>query len=116
MRGPHTSLSLKILFIVLFAGYYLGGTAFTHTHHYLTFSITHSHPYLPGDDGVPRHGHTLAGFFTIEQMNDFETESLSFFSWGQIWTLLFVFVFSFRPVEVVRPQRRSSLRAPPCTV
>ena len=44
---------LRPLLVVLFMSYYVGGTAFTHTHHFLNSSITHSHPYLPGADGLP---------------------------------------------------------------
>ena len=43
---------LRPLLVVLFMSYYVGGTAFTHTHHFLNSSITHSHPYLPGADGI----------------------------------------------------------------
>ena len=43
---------LRPLLVVLFMSYYVGGTAFTHTHHFLNYSITHSHPYLPGADGL----------------------------------------------------------------
>ena len=49
---------LRPLLVVLFMSYYVGGTAFTHTHHFLTYSITHSHPYLPGADGLPHHEHS----------------------------------------------------------
>ena len=30
---------LRPLLVVLFMSYYVGGTAFTHTHHFLTYSI-----------------------------------------------------------------------------
>lgn len=111
-----TSFSLKLLFIVLFASYYVAGTAFTHTHHYLTYSITHSHPFLPGEDGLPHHQHDLVTLFTIEQLNNFETEALSFLPLEQVWILLSVFLFSFHPRSGVRLRRRSCLRAPPCSL
>lgn len=76
-----TLFSLKFLFIVLFASYYIAATAFTHTHHSLTFSITHSHPFLPGTDGLPHHSHDLAALFTIEQLDNLEMELLGAFFW-----------------------------------
>ena len=57
---------LRPLLVVLFMSYYVGGTAFTHTHHFLNSSITHSHPYLPGADGLPHHEHSTVAFNTIE--------------------------------------------------
>lgn len=59
---------LRPLLVVLFMSYYVGGTTFTHTHYFLTYSITHSHPYLPGTDGLPHHDHSAAGFNTIEEL------------------------------------------------
>ena len=59
---------LRPLLVVLFMSYYVGGTAFTHTHHFLNYSITHSHPYLPGADGLPHHEHSTVAFNTIDRI------------------------------------------------
>ena len=61
---------LRPLLVVLFMSYYVGGTAFTHTHHFLNYSITHSHPYLPGADGLPHHEHSTVAFNTIEELTE----------------------------------------------
>ena len=39
---------LKSLLLVLFIYYYVGNTAFIHTHTFSNYKITHSHPFLPG--------------------------------------------------------------------
>lgn len=57
---------LRPLLVVLFMSYYVGGTAFTHTHHFLTYSITHSHPYLPGADGLPHHEHSTVASIRLK--------------------------------------------------
>ena len=54
---------LRPLLVALFVSYYIGGTAFTHTHFYHTYFyqtqlITHSHPYWPNADGLPDHDPT----------------------------------------------------------
>ena len=66
----------KYLLIVLFVSYYVGGTAFTHTHYFPTYSITHSHPFLPGADGLPHHTHNSSAFNTIEELDDIIGDSL----------------------------------------
>lgn len=65
----------KYLLIVLFVSYYVGGTAFTHTHYFPTYSITHSHPFLPGADGLPHHTHNSSAFNTIEELDDIMMEA-----------------------------------------
>lgn len=109
-----TSFSLKFLFIVLFASYYIAATAFTHTHHYLTFSITHSHPFLPGTDGLPHHSHDLAALFTIEQLDNLEMELLGAFFLEQVWVLLSILVFLLHACLGGNLGWFARLRAPPC--
>ena len=70
---------LRPLLVVLFMSYYVGGTAFTHTHHFLNSSITHSHPYLPGADGLPHHEHSTVAFNTIEELTELCLELIPHF-------------------------------------
>ena len=70
---------LRPLLVVLFMSYYVGGTAFTHTHHFLNSSITHSHPYLPGADGLPHHEHSTVAFNTIEELTELCLELMGAF-------------------------------------
>lgn len=39
---------LKFLMVILFICYYVGNTAFIHTHRFQDYTITHSHPFIPG--------------------------------------------------------------------
>ena len=107
---------LRPLLVVLFMSYYVGGTAFTHTHHFLTYSITHSHPYLPGTDGLPHHDHSAAAFNTIEELTGLCMELIPYLSVVMAWVLL-MRVVSWRGEEItLRLVRRARLRAPPCLV
>lgn len=108
--------SLRCLLIVLFVSYYVGGTAFTHTHHYDTYSVTHSHPFLPGGDGLPHHTHSSTAFSTIETLNEIVIDICRFFAWAPGWLLLAVFVYLFRRGVVRRPEAESRLRAPPAVL
>lgn len=56
---------LKGLLIVVFVYYYLGNTAFVHTHIINDYLITHSHPFLPG----MHHSHNEAGLETVALFN-----------------------------------------------
>lgn len=49
---------LKFLLVLLFVVYYGEATLFVHTHHYKSYSITHSHPYMADHNGQPLHQHT----------------------------------------------------------
>lgn len=41
----------------------------------LTCSVTHSHPFLPGADGLPHHAHNSVAFNTIEELDDILLEA-----------------------------------------
>ena len=56
---------VKYVLIVVFVYYYVGNTAFVHTHVVDNFLITHSHPYLPG----MHHSHTEAQWETVSWFN-----------------------------------------------
>lgn len=105
----------KYLLVVLFMSYYIGGTAFTHTHYFPTYSVTHSHPFLPGADGLPHHTHNSAAFNTIQELDELLMDAASFFFTLAIaWVLLSVFIQEHRYITPVRIVRNADLRAPPC--
>ncbi|MCD7925046.1 hypothetical protein [Bacteroidaceae bacterium] len=59
---------LKFLMVILFICYYVGNTAFIHTHTFQNYTITHSHPFIPG----AHHGHSSDGEVeTIAFLNAF---------------------------------------------
>ncbi len=78
MKNVYSLKWLKVLLLVLFVGYYVGGTAFTHTHYYLNYSVTHSHPYLPGADGLPHHDHSSSSIYTIEDLTSLCVDQVSY--------------------------------------
>ncbi|MEG1748748.1 MAG: hypothetical protein RRZ65_02405 [Tannerellaceae bacterium] len=109
------STLVKFLLIVLFVSYYVGGTAFTHTHHFRNYSITHSHPYLPGTGEEPHHNHTAIAFNTIQQLNELAFEPLVVSVLAAVsWLLLTIFVSSGSYPMVLRALHAPQLRAPPC--
>nr|WP_233523975.1 MULTISPECIES: hypothetical protein [unclassified Parabacteroides] len=93
--------------------YYVGGTAFTHTHHFLNYSITHSHPYLPGADGLPHHEHSTVAFNTIEELTELCMELIPYLPLVMAWALLMVVLVFLKKEVVLRLVRRSESRAPP---
>ena len=104
----------KYLLVVLFISYYVGGTAFTHTHYFPTYSITHSHPFLPGADGLPHHTHSSTAFNTIQELDDIMLEAAALcFVLAAAWVLLSVFIQKHNNITPVRLVRNTSLRAPP---
>ncbi len=104
----------KYLLVVLFMSYYVGGTAFTHTHYFPTYSITHSHPFLPGADGLPHHTHSSTAFNTIQELDDIMLEAAALcFALATAWVLLAVFIQQHKYITPVRLVRNINLRAPP---
>ena len=107
---------LKPLLVALFVSYYIGGTAFTHTHFYHAQRITHSHPYWPNSDGLPGHEHSFAAFETIALLNHFTLEAFTMPLFTAAWVLL-LGLFSVcleRPIWHL--SRRAVSRGPPCPV
>ena len=104
----------KYLLIVLFVSYYVGGTAFTHTHYFLTYSITHTQPFLPGADGLPHHTHSSSAFNTIGELDDIMMEAAALcLTLVTAWVLLSVFIQQHKYITPVCSVRNVSLRAPP---
>lgn len=107
----------KYLLVILFGSYYMGGTAFTHTHYFPTYSITHSHPFLPGSDGLPQHTHSTDAFCTIEGLDEIAAEVVSgLFVLATTWILLSVFFRLYKYITFLRPVRNFSLRSPPICI
>lgn len=107
----------KYLLIVLFVSYYLGGIAFTHVHHFPTYTIIHSHPFLPSADGLPHHSHTSEAFDTIELLSGFLLDTVFlFFLSGMLWVFLGVFFREHRYAILIRIFRYGNLRAPPAFI
>ena len=104
---------LRPLLVVLFMSYSVGGTAFTHTHHFLPYSITHSHPYLPGADGLPHHEHSTVAFNTIEELTELCMELIPYLPLVMAWALLMVVLVFLKKEVVLRLVRRDESRAPP---
>lgn len=113
VKALRNSIMAKYLLVVLFVSYYIGGVAFTHTHYYHQHFITHSHPYLPGSDGLPHHSHTTVAFETIEVLSAMIAEALPLLLLGVGWMLLALILQSPRSIMLVRSFRDSNLRAPP---
>ena len=107
---------LKYLLVVLFISYYTGSVAFTHGHHFPTYTIIHSHPYLPGQDGQPQHTHSTAAFETINLLNDIVLEDTPVFILGIVWVLLATFLLQRDYTFVLRVIRSRNLRAPPAFI
>lgn len=107
---------LKYLLVVLFVCYYVGGIAFTHVHHYPTYSIIHSHPYLPDADGQTHHSHSTKALSTIEVLSHVVLDMLPVFVLGMTWMLLFVLFRQPIYITLLRLARYCSLRAPPAFI
>ena len=104
---------LKAFLICLFIGFYMGNTAFIHTHHYLYFSITHSHPYSKTSDGTPDHTHDKSAIDTIAQFNSFSIDFVLFLFTGIVSILIFSFTRQRCSCVVLRIKESYQLRAPP---
>ncbi len=67
---------ITVLLTMLFTSYYSGSTLFIHTH-FLGLgqgTITHSHPYLPGN----HHSHSANDFEALALLTDIVTEEIQF--------------------------------------
>lgn len=107
------SNTVKYLLIVVFAYYYVGNTAFVHTHVVDHFLVTHSHPYLPGT----HHSHTEAEWETVSWFNLLCLDSSH--ELPVVPFILFFLGFIFLPNgtnRIVRSFRLFHLRSPPCHV
>ncbi|MDL2243506.1 hypothetical protein LJB84_01535 [Bacteroidales bacterium OttesenSCG-928-J19] len=97
----------------LYISFYVGNTAFIHTHYYASYSVTHSHPFDDGADGKPHHGHDKAALDTIAQFNAFAVDILFFLTLGIVLHLLLSFCRQFHSGIVFRTIEGYNLRAPP---
>ena len=60
--------ALSILKFLMFICYYVGNTAFIHTHRFQDYTITHSHPFIPGSHHAHHSGEEVE---TIALFNAF---------------------------------------------
>jgi hypothetical protein len=107
---------VKTLLVVLYVSFYMGNTLFVHTHHFPTYSITHSHPFLPAKDGSPQHTHTPAAFVLIAQINSFVVELAPMLALLIAPASFCVVVQRCKSVVFIRLMRFNSLRAPPVCI
>lgn len=101
---------MKFLMVILFICYYVGNTAFIHTHTFQHYSITHSHPFIPG----AHHGHgSSEEVETIALFNAFLALAVPVLA--VVFQLAFLrFVCQINPVSVsYRKVFSCGLRAPP---
>lgn len=113
MRKIRNNILLKIFLISLYIAFYIGNTAFIHTHHYSYYSVTHSHPFSKAADGTPDHTHNKIAIDTIAQLNSFAINIIPFLILGIISILFFTFVRQHRFDIVRRVVESYNLRAPP---
>ena len=104
---------LKPLLVAIFVSYYVGGTAFTHTHAYHSNLITHSHPYWPAADGFPGHEHSWAAFETIALLDQFTMEASALLLFVAAWVLLLLLCSVCLERPLWQLSRQAVSRAPP---
>ncbi|MDR0815584.1 MAG: hypothetical protein LBN37_07535 [Bacteroidales bacterium] len=112
MKGKFSSIAVFIL-VILYAAYFIGSTAFVHTHYFPTYSITHSHPFRTAPGKLPAHTHSQTAFDTIAQLNQIFTEAASSFIMEILLVLLVVFFRQYLTETFIRSVRFCHLRAPP---
>jgi len=65
---------MRYFLLILFLGYYVSISSFTHTHIVNGVVIVHSHPYNPFSKGKPvNHQHSANGFVLIHFLSHFLT-------------------------------------------
>ena len=113
MKKIRKNILLKTLLILLHIGFYVGNTAFIHTHRYFNYSVTHSHPFAKTPEGAPDHTHDKAALDTIAQFNSLSFDFVLFFFLGIVSVLIFTFIQQRCPSIVLRVVDSYNLRAPP---
>ncbi|MBC8594594.1 hypothetical protein H8744_15390 [Oscillospiraceae bacterium N12] len=100
---------IKYLLIVFFLYYYIGTTAFVHTHYFDKYTVTHSHPYFPGT----HHSHSTAEIETIGLLNMLVADTTPLFS--VIFALSLISIISQTAISFTthKELHLSHLRAPP---
>ena len=66
----------RYLLILFFLYYYIGITAFVHTHKIAEYTISHSHPFLPSS----QHSHSAIEYGTLSFLNMLVAENTPFFA------------------------------------
>jgi hypothetical protein len=68
----------KWFFILLFLELFGSNTFFSHVHIVDGYAIAHSHPFKHGNDGVPLHNHSAAGYVFIYLVVHFNAAFIAF--------------------------------------
>ncbi|MDR1098015.1 MAG: hypothetical protein LBL57_07785 [Tannerella sp.] len=114
MKKIRNNICIKVLLLFLYTGFYIGNTAFVHTHYYRFYSVTHSHPYGKNAEGKPAHTHDKASLETIAQFNSFSVDLIPFFILEAAGVLLLIFLQRrYSSVVLLRVVDSYNLRAPP---
>ena len=81
---------MRYFLLILFLGYYISISSFTHTHILNGVAVVHSHPYNPFSKDKPaNHQHSSNGFVIIHFLSHFlTTVSFLAFSMGIYKTVL----------------------------
>lgn len=110
MKQSFKHIALSVSFLMLFVGYQICITSFTHVHYVNGVMITHSHPYA--GDG---HSHQKADFSLIAQLTHFSALNPEFIIYNHIvWPV--GGIVSVCPKADALPTNDAcyySLRAPP---
>lgn len=102
--------SMKYLLIVIFAYYYVGNTAFIHTHLVNDYLVTHSHPFFPG----AHHSHSETGLETVAIFNAICMESALYMPVVPFVLCFLGFIYSQNRVKAaIGSFRLFHLRSPP---
>lgn len=102
--------SMKYLLIVIFAYYYVGNTAFIHTHLVNDYLVTHSHPFFPG----AHHSHSETGLETVAIFNAICMESALYMPVVPFVLCFLGVIYSQNRVKAATgPFRLFHLRSPP---
>lgn len=103
---------LKFLMVILFICYYVGNTAFIHTHRFQDYTITHSHPFIPGSHHAHHSGEEVE---TIALFNAFVALAVPVIA--MVFQLVFLhIILQLYPVIIsLRKIGSHFLRAPPAT-
>ncbi|MEL5892690.1 hypothetical protein AAE250_04185 [Bacteroides sp. GD17] len=101
---------MKYLLIVVFAYYYVGNTAFIHTHIVDDYLVTHSHPFFPW----AHHSHSETNLETVSMFNAICMDASSYMPVVPFILFFLGFIYSQNKVRTAaRCFCLYYLRAPP---
>ncbi|MDR0604130.1 MAG: hypothetical protein LBG80_07505 [Bacteroidales bacterium] len=104
---------LAVFLLVVFCGYMVSITCFTHSHIVNGQLVTHSHPYK-GTPYNPEHTHTATQLISIALLSYFVTLGATFVGFVHIFSCRIITLKIFQTFFDKQPQIRPyALRAPP---